>query len=206
MIRRPPRSTLFPYTTLFRSGAVERDLEAIREAGFGEQALGTRQVTLWRDEGRVEAEVQAGEQGGDPLRLAVEHARDELVRVDRRDDRLTHPLICRWASVNTNEAMLGVELVRIEHQLNRPYAGSGREEESRMTRNDSREVGRDIHTEVNLAVLERRDPDGIVGNRSKNDVFNPRSAAPIVIVRLEHNLLVLGPPDELVRAGANRIS
>src|SRR2546430_3717336 len=25
MIRRPPRSTLFPYTTLFRSGAVARD-------------------------------------------------------------------------------------------------------------------------------------------------------------------------------------
>src|SRR3712207_7592373 len=29
MIRRPPRSTLFPYTTLFRSGlVVHRDLEA----------------------------------------------------------------------------------------------------------------------------------------------------------------------------------
>src|SRR2546427_5213684 len=26
MIRRPPRSTLFPYTTLFRSGAVEKFL------------------------------------------------------------------------------------------------------------------------------------------------------------------------------------
>src|SRR2546422_5727285 len=26
MIRRPPRSTLFPYTTLFRSGREERDL------------------------------------------------------------------------------------------------------------------------------------------------------------------------------------
>src|SRR5256885_12479100 len=26
MIRRPPRSTLFPYTTLFRSSAVPRDL------------------------------------------------------------------------------------------------------------------------------------------------------------------------------------
>src|SRR3712207_9488300 len=25
MIRRPPRSTLFPYTTLFRSGLVQRD-------------------------------------------------------------------------------------------------------------------------------------------------------------------------------------
>src|SRR3712207_7455729 len=26
MIRRPPRSTLFPYTTLFRSGVTDRDL------------------------------------------------------------------------------------------------------------------------------------------------------------------------------------
>src|SRR2546422_4014334 len=31
MIRRPPRSTLFPYTTLFRSGVVSIDIE--REAG-----------------------------------------------------------------------------------------------------------------------------------------------------------------------------
>src|SRR2546430_13007848 len=34
MIRRPPRSTLFPYTTLFRSvDVVELDLHARREAG-----------------------------------------------------------------------------------------------------------------------------------------------------------------------------
>src|SRR3712207_7590927 len=37
MIRRPPRSTLFPYTTLFRSGVpllhllVERDLELVHD-------------------------------------------------------------------------------------------------------------------------------------------------------------------------------
>src|SRR3712207_9590262 len=30
MIRRPPRSTLFPYTTLFRSGGVAADVEAVR--------------------------------------------------------------------------------------------------------------------------------------------------------------------------------
>src|SRR5256884_3260440 len=29
MIRRPPRSTLFPYTTLFRSPAVAKDLEEL---------------------------------------------------------------------------------------------------------------------------------------------------------------------------------
>src|SRR2546430_10948453 len=30
MIRRPPRSTLFPYTTLFRSAFVQQDLEHLR--------------------------------------------------------------------------------------------------------------------------------------------------------------------------------
>src|SRR3712207_7618356 len=33
MIRRPPRSTLFPYTTLFRSKALEVAIDAARAAG-----------------------------------------------------------------------------------------------------------------------------------------------------------------------------
>src|SRR2546430_13403990 len=33
MIRRPPRSTLFPYTTLFRSARVERS-QAAKHSGF----------------------------------------------------------------------------------------------------------------------------------------------------------------------------
>src|SRR3712207_7603406 len=34
MIRRPPRSTLFPYTTLFRSGSVGEDpVERVQEPG-----------------------------------------------------------------------------------------------------------------------------------------------------------------------------
>src|SRR2546426_8843752 len=33
MIRRPPRSTLFPYTTLFRSGVAERDTAPAIVAG-----------------------------------------------------------------------------------------------------------------------------------------------------------------------------
>src|SRR3712207_8200252 len=36
MIRRPPRSTLFPYTTLFRSGGCERQ----RDQSWEEQAHG----------------------------------------------------------------------------------------------------------------------------------------------------------------------
>src|SRR2546422_6274461 len=41
MIRRPPRSTLFPYTTLFRSPLAEVSGEAITAAEI-EQALGAR--------------------------------------------------------------------------------------------------------------------------------------------------------------------
>src|SRR2546422_8391833 len=35
MIRRPPRSTLFPYTTLFRSLSRSRDVAATSAGGFG---------------------------------------------------------------------------------------------------------------------------------------------------------------------------
>src|SRR2546422_8509518 len=38
MIRRPPRSTLFPYTTLFRSLAVEADGFQLIHATFGDAA------------------------------------------------------------------------------------------------------------------------------------------------------------------------
>src|SRR5256885_4023930 len=39
MIRRPPRSTLFPYTTLFRSEMLERHGYTVLEAPDGETAL-----------------------------------------------------------------------------------------------------------------------------------------------------------------------
>src|SRR3712207_6887046 len=48
MIRRPPRSTLFPYTTLFRSGAVEAAATNLRDIrdGVGE-ALGEMRLLLF---------------------------------------------------------------------------------------------------------------------------------------------------------------
>src|SRR5260370_2318302 len=42
MIRRPPRSTLFPYTTLFRSGEADARAEMLRVGGDGGQRLGGR--------------------------------------------------------------------------------------------------------------------------------------------------------------------
>src|SRR3712207_8657474 len=49
MIRRPPRSTLFPYTTLFRSLRGRGVVECIEQP----PALGRRQVQDARGEGRI---------------------------------------------------------------------------------------------------------------------------------------------------------
>src|SRR3712207_7884596 len=53
MIRRPPRSTLFPYTTLFRSQRVgaAREADGVRDAAVG------RELALELLHGRAEREV-----------------------------------------------------------------------------------------------------------------------------------------------------
>src|SRR5260370_18555621 len=66
MIRRPPRSTLFPYTTLFRSaltrlrevGAVEGIAEFARMAGW-ERTAASRLVDQWARDGRVVCRANA---------------------------------------------------------------------------------------------------------------------------------------------------
>src|SRR3712207_8585660 len=57
MIRRPPRSTLFPYTTLFRSGvpallheAAAGVLDADEEALLHQARPGAGEVATWRSE------------------------------------------------------------------------------------------------------------------------------------------------------------
>src|SRR2546429_5739334 len=56
MIRRPPRSTLFPYTTLFRSQAVREGLTQAEAARLFGVARGTVNgwMGLWEREGRSE--------------------------------------------------------------------------------------------------------------------------------------------------------
>src|SRR2546430_10219587 len=44
MIRRPPRSTLFPYTTLFRSEALAQELVDVGHAPQGDLAAGEERI------------------------------------------------------------------------------------------------------------------------------------------------------------------
>src|SRR3712207_6986392 len=63
MIRRPPRSTLFPYTTLFRSQVVQRAVEVV--------ALG-----------------QDGQRGGAAPLVGLDHLADRRALADRKSTRL----------------------------------------------------------------------------------------------------------------------
>src|SRR3712207_8378255 len=74
MIRRPPRSTLFPYTTLFRSRyaalPVVRDLLPV----------------LDNIDRAMEAAAKSGEQG--PLVEGIRLVRQQLINIDRKSTRL----------------------------------------------------------------------------------------------------------------------
>src|SRR3712207_8425237 len=84
MIRRPPRSTLFPYTTLFRSetgeGGVTRDLGDVEEGAGGERSVralrvdGEREADYGSVEGLVELELAHDAGDRKSTRLNSSHA------------------------------------------------------------------------------------------------------------------------------------
>src|SRR2546428_4544088 len=82
MIRRPPRSTLFPYTTLFRSmGAYSRKADRATIAGDIEQVCETFPILRQRS-GQLAGTLSGGEQ----QMLAI--ARALMARPDRKSTRL----------------------------------------------------------------------------------------------------------------------
>src|SRR3712207_7719012 len=89
MIRRPPRSTLFPYTTLFRSG--EGAGQAAQEVGQG-VGQGTQQV----GEGAGQAVQEAGEGVGEAVSEFGREA-GEAVRSEEHTSELQSRqyLVCR---------------------------------------------------------------------------------------------------------------
>src|SRR5260221_13038295 len=76
MIRRPPRSTLFPYTTLFRSEEEATESIAGKEAELSIAAInGPTSTVISGTEGAVEeVRSQWEEKGRKTKRLAVSHA------------------------------------------------------------------------------------------------------------------------------------
>src|SRR5256885_12219041 len=61
MIRRPPRSTLFPYTTLFRSGTVSKLNSRLGERVVGTAMMTGTEIMIVSDLNEMEARVDIGE-------------------------------------------------------------------------------------------------------------------------------------------------
>src|SRR2546427_9285945 len=69
MIRRPPRSTLFPYTTLFRSEFVNRELWR-RQQGYGRGG----RMRIERDTAHILSGVRHGQTDRKSTRLNSSHS------------------------------------------------------------------------------------------------------------------------------------
>src|SRR5256885_7409912 len=93
MIRRPPRSTLFPYTTLFRSRRA-RDIGVVRQRRLGELELRILLDRAIRGRRRRQHRAFAAEEFG--FRLVLAPAIDE-VRSEEHTSELQSPcnLVCR---------------------------------------------------------------------------------------------------------------
>src|SRR3712207_7465510 len=84
MIRRPPRSTLFPYTTLFRSWAATAgatNAGAVRFEPAGAMSTIVHLTLEYEPEGLVE-------QVGDKLGIVERQVTGDLERLDRKSTRL----------------------------------------------------------------------------------------------------------------------
>src|SRR2546430_11320420 len=100
MIRRPPRSTLFPYTTLFRSYEAERSLDGLEGEGRTDHPAPERAVELVRLVERRDALPRhVGVRGGVVQqqvpakgRVAGQDLVRPLAREDHLEARVTHLL------------------------------------------------------------------------------------------------------------------
>src|SRR5256885_9843587 len=87
MIRRPPRSTLFPYTTLFRSRSTAEDIELALDAAhaasdaWGRTSAAERANVLLKIADRIEANLEL-------LAYAETVDNGKAIREDRKSTRL----------------------------------------------------------------------------------------------------------------------
>src|SRR3712207_8493858 len=86
MIRRPPRSTLFPYTTLFRSPARRA---AVRAAGDGQDPARARGGRRGRR--GVLLDVRVGVRGGDRRRRGLDR---KSTRLNSSHANISYAVFC----------------------------------------------------------------------------------------------------------------
>src|SRR5256885_17264951 len=87
MIRQPPRSTLFPYTTLFRSEGEQRRRHVSRWSGVGEVTAERRQVPNLKRADDARSFGQCGEALSNDARALERPGRDARANTQRSEER-----------------------------------------------------------------------------------------------------------------------
>src|SRR5256886_4534518 len=99
MIRRPPRSTLFPYTTLFRSSA-----GAEKRPGMTSSQCIT---SLWPDVRRPDDLRPPGGIGADPLDELLRRAADrKSTRLNSSHSQISYAVFCLKKKNNTKDTLI----------------------------------------------------------------------------------------------------
>src|SRR3712207_6894595 len=89
MIRRPPRSTLFPYTTLFRSVALLNAVEAVNLEGFeSDERTGAQIIVRALEEPVRQLADNAGLEGSVVVNSIRTAKKGFGLNVDRKSTRL----------------------------------------------------------------------------------------------------------------------
>src|SRR5689334_23942817 len=98
MIRRPPRSTLFPYTTLFRSGLAHARIRRGQRGGAEVEHLDEQRIEAAiaeEDVGRLEVAVDdaLGVAGGE-RRAALHHEDRKSTRLNSSHSSISYAVFC----------------------------------------------------------------------------------------------------------------
>src|SRR3712207_8393008 len=101
MIRRPPRSTLFPYTTLFRSHLLGRD---VAELAAGDQDLAARGLELLHQHAHERGLAAAG-RAHEEHELAAPHLEDrKSTRLNSSHANISYAVFClKKKNLNVNK-------------------------------------------------------------------------------------------------------
>src|SRR3989442_4020776 len=95
MIRRPPRSTLFPYTTLFRSQRHDRDVLAFRGGLVGGDPGDVETIELGGLEETLQLRGDEDGMGSDGSIVAAELQRDrKSTRLNSSHVRISYAVFC----------------------------------------------------------------------------------------------------------------